>query len=39
MDTNDSDSLSKEEIKAFVKESIDGEVDEEHLEEDLKKWY
>ena len=28
MDTNHSNSLSKEEIKNFVKESIDGELDE-----------
>jgi Ca2+-binding EF-hand superfamily protein len=38
IDTNKSNTLSKQEVKDYVKESIDGELDEEHLIEDLKKW-
>ena len=30
--------MTKDEIREFIKESIDGDIDENHLEEDLKKW-
>ena len=30
--------MTKDEVRKFVKNSIDGDVDEKHLEEDLKKW-
>lgn len=38
IDKNNSNTLCKEEIIAYIKESIDGEIDDLHLEEDLKKW-
>lgn len=38
IDFNKSDTLTKEEVKKFIYESIDGEIDEQHLEEDLKAW-
>ena len=38
IDANNSNTLSKDEIIDYIKESIDGEIDDLHLEEDLKKW-
>lgn len=38
IDTNNSNTLTKDEVRKFVVNSIDGDVDEIHLEEDLKKW-
>lgn len=39
MDSNNSQSLTSDEIRDFVIESIDGKLDEKHFEEDLAKWY
>lgn len=38
MDTNNSSTLTLSEVRAYVIESIQGQHDEGHLEEDLKKW-
>lgn len=38
MDKDNSNTLTKEEVRNFVDGSIDGDVDQVHLEEDLKKW-
>lgn len=38
IDKNNSNTLCKQEIIDYIKESIDGEIDDLHLEEDLKKW-
>lgn len=38
IDYDQSNTLTKDEIRKFVNTSIDGDVDQVHLEEDLKKW-
>lgn len=38
MDKDKSNTLSKDEVKAHIKEEIDGELDEENFEKELKKW-